>query len=339
MLRLTSSPSLHRLLIWLRFVRWSYWNHPKWFLDSLHSSFEFFFICSRRNCTITDRNHIDCSIFSSVHTWWRMKIELDQLNTTQSPLILEEIEMKMSPIRRHEAVRTIRFFHNQRQAQAMADLIIPILAGNLIAWLCRFRSNLPLAKNFITTINVILLSLRLQNFVANKESKSPGTSSSSWAETMFLVVCWCMTFRMSFSFRIRDHSSRTFFLRLEHHWRFSSRSSLIQRTHQDDEDYAWNSKLRILSLVALSVSVRPLTCALVPSLDNDLDQRCVDSFVDSFAPSLQQWLNIELLLSTWSTLPSDRTRDVYFIETNCLDQVLLNMYVNGAVFSNKSFFK
>ena len=61
----------------------------------------------------------------------------------------------------------------------------------------------------------------------------------------------------------------------------------------------------ILILVALSSSGRQLTCALVQSLGNDLDQRCVNYFVSS----LQQWLNIELLLSTRSTLASVRTRD------------------------------
>ena len=83
----------------------------------------------------------------------------------------------MSPIRRHEAVRTIRFFHNQRQAQAMADLIIPILAWNLIALTVSISFKFAARKELH---NYDQRHSSLSSYSSsNKESKSPGTSSSS----------------------------------------------------------------------------------------------------------------------------------------------------------------
>ena len=79
----------------------------------------------------------------------------------------------------------------------------------------------------------------------NKESKIPDKASSFRPRQCFrclLVHVSQNILLCSYSWSFISHrasiwwtkSSRTFFLRLQHQWRSSSRSLLIQRTHQDD---------------------------------------------------------------------------------------------------------
>ena len=97
---------------------------------------------------------------------------------------------------------------------------------------------------------------------SNRGSKIPGKSSSSRTMTMFslsvgvsLSECpslfLLVTIHLSPSIIWWTRSSRTFFLRLQHHWRSSSRCSLIQWTHHDDQNYAGNRKQRILLSIFL----------------------------------------------------------------------------------------
>ena len=90
---------------------------------------------------------------------------------------IQKIPIKISATERHKAVRTIEFFHNQRQAQAMADLIIPIVAWNLIALTVSISFKLA-ARKELHNYDQYHSSLSSSSS-SNKESKSSGKSSSS----------------------------------------------------------------------------------------------------------------------------------------------------------------
>ena len=162
-------------------------------------------------------------------------------------------------------------------------------------WLCRFRSNLPLAKNFITTINVILLSLRLLPPTREQEPRQiiviPTETMFSLSVDACLSECpstlpyWWSSIAHRASSDEQVHLGHSFFvfniiddLLLDRRW-FNEHVKTMKTTlGTANYEYFFDSFFilanrrlsSILVLVALSVSVRPLTCARIRSLGNDL---------------------------------------------------------------------